>query len=272
MSEPSEHISVTGAGSTFAPFGQPAAGAAGQNGGQGSPRAGGAGQVAGGFGQAFAKAGAEKDNATTIPGDRLNLSPEAEQQLRKLQQRDAEVRQHEAAHMAAAGQYASGGPKYEYQQGPDGKQYAIGGHVDIDVSPVPGDPEETERKAQQVRRAAMAPGAPSAQDGKVAASASRMAAEAKVDKQEEDREERAEQAGKAEGTATASAASPTSATTATAATSGVQPTTDATQAPQRTLAHTDPGMVRGLQAYNNTARQGLVPWGAIPQGGLSLII
>ena len=272
MSEPSEHISVTGAGSTFAPFGQQMTGATGPNGGQGASRSGAPGQAANGFGQAFARADAQNGNGSNAPADSLHLSPEAEQQLRKLQQRDAEVRAHEAAHLAAAGQYASGGPKFEYQQGPDGKQYAIGGHVDIDVSPVPGNPEETERKAQQIHRAAMAPGAPSAQDSKVAASAAQMATEAKVDKQEEDREERAEQAEKAEGTATASAAAPTSATAATTATSGVQPTTDATQSPQRAQGHTDPGMVRGLQAYNNTARQGLIPWGAIPQGGLSLII
>ena len=254
MSEPSEHITVTGAGSTFSPFGQQMTGATVPNGGQSTARAGGAGQAANGFGQAFANADAKNGNGSNAPSDSLHLSPEAEQQLRKLQQRDAEVRQHEAAHMAAAGQYASGGPKFEYQQGPDGKQYAIGGHVNIDVSPVPGDPEETERKAQQVRRAAMAPGSPSAQDTKVAASAAQMATEAKIEKQEDDREEKVE---KTEGSA---------------ATAGVQATADATQAPQRAPGSTDPGMARGLQAYTNTARQGLIPWGIIPQGGLSLII
>ena len=114
-------------------------------------------------------------------GDELNISPEAPAQLRKLQQRDREVRAHESAHLAAAGQHAVGGAQYQYQKGPDGRMYAIGGHVSIDTSSVPGDPEETERKAEQVRRAALAPGEPSAQDTQVAAQAARMSAEARVE-------------------------------------------------------------------------------------------
>ena len=35
--------------------------------------------------------------------DSLNLSPEAQQQLRELKLRDAEVRAHESAHLAAGG-------------------------------------------------------------------------------------------------------------------------------------------------------------------------
>ncbi|MDE5878435.1 MAG: hypothetical protein K2G99_00135, partial [Desulfovibrio sp.] len=98
------------------------------------------------------------------PGDSLHLSPEAQAQLRELKQRDAEVRAHERAHMAAGGQYVAGGPSYQYQQGPDGRQYAIGGHVSIDASSIPDDPDAGAAKARQVRRAALAPGEPSAQD------------------------------------------------------------------------------------------------------------
>ena len=57
------------------------------------------------------------------------LSPDEEKQVEQLKRRDAEVRQHEQAHKAAAGQYASGGPSYDSQTGPDGKQYAVGGEV-----------------------------------------------------------------------------------------------------------------------------------------------
>lgn len=121
-------------------------------------------------------------------GDSVQLSPEAEQQLRELKQRDAEVRAHERAHMAAAGQHAVGGAQYTYQTGPDGRRYAIGGSVDIDTSSVPDDPEASEEKAQQVRRAALAPGDPSAQDMQVAAQAAQMEAEARVDSREEERE------------------------------------------------------------------------------------
>ena len=109
-----------------------------------------------------------------------NLTSEEQAQVEKLKARDAEVKNHEAAHLAAAGQYAKGGPKYVYQTGPDGKQYAIGGSVSIDVSPVSGNPQATLQKAQQVRSAALAPAEPSGQDQKVAAAASKMEAEARL--------------------------------------------------------------------------------------------
>ena len=116
--------------------------------------------------------------------DSLSLSPEAQQQLRELKQRDAEVRAHEGAHMAAGGAHVTGGADYTYQKGPDGRQYAIGGHVSIDASSVPGDPEATKEKAQQVRRAALAPGEPSGQDRQGA-----QEARAERDKRKEEAEE-----------------------------------------------------------------------------------
>src|SRR5437660_12427756 len=69
---------------------------------------------------------------------------------------------------------ARGGPSYQYQTGPDGKQYAIGGEVSIDTSPVPGDPAATAQKARVVQAAANAPADPSTQDRQVAAQAARM--------------------------------------------------------------------------------------------------
>lgn len=134
-----------------------------------------------------------EDKSPGIQGDTLDLSPEAEAQLRKLKQRDAEVRAHERAHMAAAGGNAVGGPHYEYQKGPDGKQYAIGGHVDISLSSVDGDPEESEKNAQEVRRAALAPGQPSGQDRAVAAQAASMEAKAKTEKLEEKNDEQSDE-------------------------------------------------------------------------------
>ncbi|HJA79804.1 MAG TPA: catalase [Candidatus Desulfovibrio intestinavium] len=125
-------------------------------------------------------------------GDSLQLSPEARQQLQELKARDAEVRAHERAHMAAAGEHAVGGPQYDYQTGPDGRQYAIGGQVNIDTSAVPGDPEASEEKARQVRRAALAPGQPSAQDMQVAAEASRLENQSRMDGREEGEGEQGE--------------------------------------------------------------------------------
>jgi hypothetical protein len=99
----------------------------------------------------------------------------------KLKQRDAEVKAHEAAHLAAAGGIATSGASFEYQQGPDGVRYAIGGEVNIDTSSVPGDPAATLRKADTIRRAALAPAEPSGQDIQVAASATAMAAQAQAE-------------------------------------------------------------------------------------------
>jgi hypothetical protein len=100
-------------------------------------------------------------------------------QIRELQARDAEVRAHEQAHAAVGGSYA-GAPSYEYQTGPNGKKYAVGGEVSIDVSSTP-DPEQTIRKMQTVRAAALAPAEPSAQDRKVALEASQNIAEARAE-------------------------------------------------------------------------------------------
>lgn len=125
-------------------------------------------------------------------------------QIRELKSRDAEVRAHEQAHAAVGGQYA-GSPTYTYQKGPDGKNYAIGGEVQIDVSPVAGDPAATVDKMQQVRAAALAPAQPSGQDRKVAASASQAITKAlaeqvkqKAAEQEKAQAEKAAQAEQAQ--------------------------------------------------------------------------
>lgn len=113
--------------------------------------------------------------------DSLELSPEAQREVEALKKADAEVRAHEAAHLAAAGGLARGGASYTYKVGPDGKRYAVAGEVRLDTSPVPGDPEATLAKAQRLRAAALAPGNPSPQDRAVAAAASAMAARASAE-------------------------------------------------------------------------------------------
>lgn len=119
------------------------------------------------------------------------LSEEEQKVVRELQKRDQEVRRHEAAHAAAGGQHA-GAPTYTYQQGPDGRQYAVGGSVSIDTSPVKGDPEATLQKARQIRAAALAPADPSGQDKSVASAASALERQAQA---QIAAERRAEQAG-----------------------------------------------------------------------------
>ncbi len=116
-----------------------------------------------------------------------DLSEEQQKQVDELKKRDAEVRRHEEAHQRVGGQYASA-PSYEFEQGPDGKNYAVGGSVQIDTAPVEGDPDATIAKMEVVKRAALAPAEPSGQDRSVAAQADATAQAARQEKMEMERE------------------------------------------------------------------------------------
>jgi hypothetical protein len=137
---------------------------------------------------------------TNADGDTLEISAEAQkaspaqldsreqQVVAQLKAIDQKVRSHEMAHLVAAGPYARGAPSYSYVKGPNGVNYAVGGEVPIDVSPEPGDPDATIRKAEVVRAAAMAPADPSGQDQRVAAAATQLEAEARQELSEKQAE------------------------------------------------------------------------------------
>ncbi|HRF56110.1 MAG TPA: putative metalloprotease CJM1_0395 family protein [Campylobacterales bacterium] len=110
-------------------------------------------------------------------------SREEKDAITELQARDAEVRAHEAAHISAGGS-AAGVANFEYQQGPDGKLYAVGGEVSIDIS-TDGDPKTTQAKMQRVLAAALAPANPSPQDIKVATTAAMLMMRASFDEMKE---------------------------------------------------------------------------------------
>ncbi|ACL01894.1 hypothetical protein Dalk_0184 [Desulfatibacillum aliphaticivorans] len=116
------------------------------------------------------------------------LSEGEKEMVRELQARDKEVRAHEAAHMAAGGGVVKSGATFSYQQGPDGKRYAVGGEVQVDTSRE-SEPEATLQKMQQVKRAALAPASPSGQDRSVAARAARIMTEARAEVAEQTRAE-----------------------------------------------------------------------------------
>lgn len=135
------------------------------------------------------------DDTASSPQSRPD--PAAQQQeladqalLEQLRARDREVRIHEAAHAAVGGRYA-GSASFQYQRGPDGRNYAVGGEVSISTSPVSGDPQATIEKARTIRAAALAPAEPSAQDRRVAAEAAQMEVEARADLQAQTRQEQA---------------------------------------------------------------------------------
>lgn len=141
---------------------------------------------------------AKRDSADTkeVQHDKRSAekrySDEETKKINELAAREREVRAHEQAHAAVGGIHA-GAPTYTFEQGPNGKKYAVGGEVSISTSPVAGDAEATIRKADQVKRAALAPAQPSAQDRAVAAQATQMKIEAQVELREQKAAELAEQ-------------------------------------------------------------------------------
>lgn len=125
-------------------------------------------------GPAATKDGRPVSKASESAAADQQLTEDEQAQVDLLEKRDVEVRAHEQAHMAAGGQYVTGGPSYSYQLGPDGKRYAIGGEVGIDTAMSSGDPAANIEKARTLQRAALAPAEPSSQDTRVAAAARAM--------------------------------------------------------------------------------------------------
>jgi SprA family protein len=115
------------------------------------------------------------------------LDEAEEKQVDDLSKRDREVKAHEQAHARAGGAHA-GAPSYTFQQGPDGKRYAVGGEVQIDTGKEKT-PEATIRKMQVVLRAATAPADPSSQDMKVAQQARSQLSEAQGQLRQQNAEE-----------------------------------------------------------------------------------
>lgn len=101
--------------------------------------------------------------------------------INKLAATDLHVKMHEQQHIAAGGAYVVGGPSYTFTTGPDGKNYAVGGEVQLDTSPIPNNPQATISKAATIRQAALAPADPSGADRSVAVAATQMEAKARAE-------------------------------------------------------------------------------------------
>lgn len=174
---------------------------------------------------------AAKRRLSQVEGKLQQLDQQDLKQVRDLKRRDVEVRAHENAHAAAGGQLSSS-PTYSFKRGPDGNNYAVGGEVQINTTPVGRDHDATVAKMQKVRAAALAPAEPSSQDRKVAAQASQSILDAraaqtkqKVDEQaaeqkakiEKSEAEKTQEAAKVEETETAQASGTTQASDDTSA-------------------------------------------------------
>lgn len=122
----------------------------------------------------------EQQDAKQQQAKQQQAEQQEQTEVRELKARDQEVKTHEQAHAAVGGRYA-GAPSYSYELGPDGKQYAVGGEVSIDISPVAGDPQATVQKMQQVRAAALAPAEPSSADRRIASEAAQRQIQAQAE-------------------------------------------------------------------------------------------
>ena len=126
--------------------------------------------------------GQSKPGQTSSSSDQQSSADELAntQIIRSLENRDKAVRNHESAHAAVGGSF-TGAPSYSYEIGPNGKKYAVGGEVSVDLTPIAGEPTETIAKMSKVQAAALAPANPSAQDIRVAASAASIMLEAQAE-------------------------------------------------------------------------------------------
>ncbi len=121
------------------------------------------------------------------------LQSGAENRIRtQLQSISGAVKAHEKTHLAVLGAAAAGPIQYSYLIGPGGERFAVGGSIKVDLKPVPGNPEETIRKARRIRLASYAVNSPSGADMRVAAEAYRMEVQAKRELAEEQAAEEGE--------------------------------------------------------------------------------
>lgn len=122
------------------------------------------------------------EDSNTIDGEEKTRAQELEHDrvVGELKKRDQEVRSHESAHASVGGAF-TGSPSFTYEQGPDGKRYAVGGEVSVDLSTIKGDPRATIAKMQKVHAAALAPVHPSIQDTRVASTATQLILQAQTE-------------------------------------------------------------------------------------------
>ena len=126
----------------------------------------------------------KSDNDTEISANDRQLSQgeqEEQKEVEKIRRIDREVKRRELAHRAVAGNYVRGVVSFEYVTGPDGKKYAVEGHITIDAGPILNNPEASIRKAQAIKRAKL--------DRSVSAEVAKMEREARMDLKTEQRKE-----------------------------------------------------------------------------------
>jgi len=85
--------------------------------------------------------------------------------LAKFKNHDSEIKTHEQAHASIG--HTTSPISYNYQEGPDGKMYVVGGSVRMDTS-IPDDPKSAAFKLDMLSKAASGPTHLSGADGAIA--------------------------------------------------------------------------------------------------------
>jgi|GEM_PF-4441125 len=101
-----------------------------------------------------------RDELAPVPrpsADRAAVSSEDLGELRDLQRSDRQVRVQENLQRQMAAGFVRGAPVYEYEEGPDGRRYAVAADTEFELPDArAGDPREAARDAANARRAALA--------------------------------------------------------------------------------------------------------------------
>jgi len=124
----------------------------------------------------LAKAKEQESIESTEKKDYIEMSTTTENQdekdfarvLQKFKNKDAEIRTHEQAHASIG--HTTSPISYNYQEGPDGKMYAVGGSVRLDTS-IPDDPNAAMLKLDMLQKAASASINPSSADNAISSQA-----------------------------------------------------------------------------------------------------
>jgi hypothetical protein len=101
-----------------------------------------------------------RESSDVITGAKSDASGRYRQDtvdIQKLNQQGTEIGRYERSHLAVAGMVTRGGPSHEYRLGSDGRVYALGGEVSLDINTGAGNSQKTLAKMEQVRRAALTP-------------------------------------------------------------------------------------------------------------------
>lgn len=92
-----------------------------------------------------------KDYIENSPVDKNYDEQDFARVLDKFRAKDAEIRTHEQTHASIG--HTTSPISYNYQEGPDGKMYAVGGSVRLDTS-IPDDPKAAAFKLDMIQKAA----------------------------------------------------------------------------------------------------------------------